>query len=166
VPLVVKELGFVMEPEVVSNVTVLGNNVAVGVSPLRIRDGNSFIRIFNTIAAFNDTGLRFFAAPAEEVTISDEIVMAHGRYFGNLGTSNANYHSTTIAYDGLLNNSTATVAGIAVNDYVPDAAPTGINANTLDAFFTSVDFIGAIQNAANDWTSNGDWCKNADGTIR
>jgi hypothetical protein len=128
-----------------SNVTIIGNNNTN--NALRVRDASSKVRIFNTIAAFNGTGLRFIAAPTT-FNITDNPVMAHGRYFSNT----SNYHSTTTTYDTQLNNTTDAVAGIAIGDYVPDAAPTGIDASTIDAFFTNVNFIGAVQNAANDWT--------------
>ncbi|MCU0443862.1 MAG: hypothetical protein MUE85_03020 [Microscillaceae bacterium] len=142
-----------------SNVTIIGNNNTN--NALRVRDATSFGRIFNTIAAFNGTGLRLFAAPTT-FNLSDNPVIAHGRYFSNT----SNYHSTTTAYDNQLNNTTEAVAGIAIGDFVPDAAPTGIDASTIDAFFTNVNFIGAVQNAASDWTADGSWCKNSDGSIR
>jgi hypothetical protein len=128
-----------------ANVTIIGNNNTN--NALRVRDANSKVRIFNTIAAFNGTGLRFFAAPTT-FDIADNPVMAHGRYFSNA----SNYHSTTTTYDTQLNNATDAVVGIAIGDYVPDAAPTGIDASTIDAFFTNVNFIGAVQNTVNDWT--------------
>jgi hypothetical protein len=131
---------------ILSNITIIGNNGAN--NALRIRDANSKLRIFNTLAAFNSTGLRFFATAAGPFAITDPLVMAHGRYFSNA----ANYHSTTTAYDTQLNNTTDVVAGIAVGDFVPDEAPTGIDASTIDAFFTGVSFIGAVQNTANNWT--------------
>jgi hypothetical protein len=50
-------------------------------------------------------------------------------------------------------------------DFVPDAAPsTSFDPSTIDSFFQSVSFAGAVENAANDWTTG--WVKNPDGTIR
>jgi hypothetical protein len=142
-----------------SNVTIIGNNNTN--NALRVRDATSSTRIFNTIAAFNGTGLRFFVAPTT-FNITDNPVMAHGRYFSNT----SNYHSSTTAYDTQLNNTTEAVAGIAIGDFVPDSAPTGVATNTIDAWFSAVDFIGAVKDAAGDWTADGNWCKNSDGSIR
>ena len=33
-------------------------------------------------------------------------------------------------------------------------------------WFTPAPFIGAIENAENDWTADGNWCKNQDGSLR
>ncbi len=60
-----------------------------------------------------------------------------------------------------------TIAGIGTNDFIPDATVTAKenhDPNTVDAFFTSVTYVGAIENEAGDWTVG--WVKNPDGTIR
>ncbi len=59
------------------------------------------------------------------------------------------------------------IAGIGTNDFIPDATVTAKenhDPSTVDAFFTSVTFVGAVENAENDWTVG--WVKNPDGTIR
>lgn len=59
------------------------------------------------------------------------------------------------------------IAGIGANDFVPDAAVTALenhDPSTVDAFFDSVIFVGAIEDEASDWSRG--WSKNTDGTIR
>ncbi|MBP2833677.1 hypothetical protein J8281_15885 [Aquimarina sp. U1-2] len=59
------------------------------------------------------------------------------------------------------------IPGIGVNDFIPDATVTAKqnhDPNTVDAAFTSVTFVGAVEDAENDWTVG--WVKNPDGTIR
>ncbi len=60
-----------------------------------------------------------------------------------------------------------TIAGIGTNDFIPDATPTAKenhDPSTVDPFFTSVTYVGAVENEAGDWTVG--WVKNPDGTIR
>ncbi len=60
-----------------------------------------------------------------------------------------------------------TIPGIGVNDFIPDATVTAKenhDPSTVDTFFTSVTYVGAIENEAGDWTVG--WVKNPDGTIR
>ncbi len=59
------------------------------------------------------------------------------------------------------------IPGIGVGDFIPDATPTAKDnhdPSTIDAFFTSVTYVGAVENEAGDWTVG--WVKNPDGTIR
>ncbi|NJL12335.1 MAG: hypothetical protein HC913_04600 [Microscillaceae bacterium] len=130
-----------------SNITILNEGAAAANNALRIRGGS--VRIFNVIAAFNSTGLRFLSNAVPPFNLSDNPVMAHGRYFDNI----SNYHSTTTAYDGQLNNSTESVSGIGVGDFVPLAAPAGLSTSMLDPWFTNVSFIGAVENESANWTA-------------
>ncbi len=59
------------------------------------------------------------------------------------------------------------IAGIGVNDFIPDATVTALenhDPSSVDAFFESVTFVGAIENEGSDWTTG--WVKNTDGSIR
>jgi hypothetical protein len=57
------------------------------------------------------------------------------------------------------------IAGIAVDDFVPDAEEaSAFDPADLGGSFVSAPFVGAIQNAENDWTVG--WVKNVDGSIR
>lgn len=145
-----------------SNITMVGPGT-IGTA-MRVRDAAPFasVRLFNALAAFNATGIRFSSTFSGPFAIGNDPIMAHGRYFSNT----ANYHSTTTAFNNQLNNTTDVVAGISAGNFVPTTAPTGVNAQTIDSFFEAVDFIGAVKDAASDWTANGSWCKNSDGTIR
>ncbi|NJO02147.1 MAG: hypothetical protein HC880_11070, partial [Bacteroidia bacterium] len=83
-----------------------------------------------------------FEEAAPPFAVTDNPVMAYGRYFENA----SNYHSTTSAFDTQLENLVTPVPGIAPGDYIPDVAPTGLDVNaSIDTWFTPVDFIGAIK---------------------
>jgi len=57
------------------------------------------------------------------------------------------------------------IAGIEVDDFVPDAEQTSaFDPADLGGSFVSAPFVGAVQDAANDWTVG--WVKNVDGSIR
>ncbi len=59
------------------------------------------------------------------------------------------------------------IAGIGTNDFVPDAEQVtkeNFDPSTVNAAFLSNTFVGAVQNADNDWTAG--WTKNADGSLR
>lgn len=59
------------------------------------------------------------------------------------------------------------IAGIGTNDFVPDAEQTAkesFDPSSVNAAFVSNNFVGAIQDANNDWTLG--WTKNADGSLR
>ncbi|MBV6645580.1 MAG: hypothetical protein KI790_09035 [Cyclobacteriaceae bacterium] len=57
------------------------------------------------------------------------------------------------------------IAGIGINDFVPDAAQTSpYNSGDLGAFFDDASYVGAVENAAGDWTLG--WTLNVDGSER
>jgi len=60
-----------------------------------------------------------------------------------------------------------TIPGIGVDQFVPSTTVTAkenFNPSSVNPVFESVTFVGAVENAANDWTIG--WAKNPDGTIR
>jgi hypothetical protein len=60
------------------------------------------------------------------------------------------------------------VPGITPGNYV-GSVPSPFNPAADARFgnwFTPAPYIGAVENEANDWTADGSWCKNQDGTIR
>ena len=57
------------------------------------------------------------------------------------------------------------VPEVTLDNYV-GSIPSNFNPTSLGSWFTSAQYIGAIKDAASDWTADGTWCKNIDGTIR
>lgn len=59
------------------------------------------------------------------------------------------------------------VPGIGVGDFIPDspiATKAAFDPKSINSWFTSVNYVGAIEDEANDWTVG--WVKNPDGSIR
>lgn len=161
----------------ISNVTVVGPGLIDGIGePDGLRfwssQGN---KVYNTIVAeLPSYGVRAEASETDGrpaiTDINGPVVFAHSRVFnteikdeetGNLGDDDASVFFT----DASFNNSTDPVAGIGPVDFVPDAAPSSsFDPSSLGNFFQAAAFIGAVENAGNDWTAG--WVKNPDGTIR
>ncbi len=161
----------------ISNVTVVGPGLIDGIGePDGIRFWSSAgNKVYNSIVAeLPSWGLR---AQADETDgrpmptdINGPVVFAHSYVFntevqddetGNQGRGDAAIFFTEASF----NNSTDAVAGIGPMNFVPDAAPaSSFDPSTIDPFFQSVSWAGAVENAANDWTIG--WVKNPDGTIR
>jgi hypothetical protein len=171
---------------VLSNFTILGpGSTASNTSGLRMR-GASQGKVFNSIiASFPRRGIRL----NDNVQITDingPTVFAYSYIFDvpldpyRDDTQNGNPFRGFVDPDGVFqnpffNNVTAlegntatlsTIDGIGPGIFVP-AAPqvSAFNPSTLTGLgLASAAFVGAIENAANDWTRG--WVKNPDGTIR
>jgi hypothetical protein len=165
----------------ISNMTLLGPGAAytVGGAPstvdgMRAESRAGKVLIYNSIIAeFPEDGIRL----SNNVT---ETRIEHS-YFFKIGGTDATgipalSNSTALrenavqfatGFNNNINPANTTIAGIAVNDYTPNASqastynPTSLN----DANFTfqAFQYIGAI--GSTDWTAGG-WARNADGTIR
>ncbi len=104
---------------------------------------------------------------AQENLDNGNMVIAHVRSFSN----KSNYDE--LAEDYFLPNpdfdlTEDPVPGISPTSFV-GSEPSPFNpANDPDFgnWFTSAPFIGAVENTENDWTSDGVWVRNQDGTIR
>ncbi len=149
---------------VIANATILGAGTELedDTQGMRFR-ANAAPKIYNTIIAqFPRRGLR----AGDNVTITDmngAAVFAHSYVFDvpkDPFRDLAEAFNTTV-----FQNSVSAIPGIGVADFVPDAAQTStFNPSTLGAFFTAADYVGAVKDAAGDWTKG--WVKNPDGTIR
>lgn len=149
-----------------ANLTLIGRGGTIVGSDdgIRIRNTATGYRIFNMILSqIPDDGVR--GELGNPTNLSGNRVIGHSALFAirdqifrdNVGVFNQP------AY----NNSFTAIAGIGVNSFVPTAVPTStFNPTTLNAWFLPALFTGAVQNAATDWTADGSWCKNSDGTIR
>lgn len=150
-----------------ATITGPGADVAAEIQGIRMRgELVSEPRVYNTIVAeFPRRGVRV----TDLVVVTDlngNGVFAHSHVFG-IGTQPFHAGATAFADTGSnpFHNSTEVIAGIGVNDFVPDAEQTStFNPNSINSFFSSAPFVGAVRNAAEDWTRG--WVKNPDGTIR
>ncbi|MCH7411494.1 hypothetical protein MM239_19050 [Belliella sp. DSM 111904] len=169
---------------VLANFTVIGPGAeASNTSGIRMR-ANSSGKIYNTIIAdFPRRGLRL----NDNVNITDldgATVFAHSFIFNvpsdpyRDDTANGNPFRGFVDGNGefqnpFFNNVTGfdgnqpiltTIAGIGTNSFIPTSAQSSaFNPNSISGF-ASAAFVGAIQNAENDWTRG--WVKNPDGSVR
>jgi hypothetical protein len=153
-----------------SNITLIGRSGAPGTAPedgIRIRNTAGGYRLFHLILTqIPDDGVRAeLAAPSADLTGTRTI--GHSHFFSI--RDQALRDNATVFNQPVYNNSFTAIAGIGINDFVPDAETvTTYNPQTLNSWFTAARYVGAIRDgaAANDWTADGNWCKNSDGTIR
>jgi molybdopterin-binding protein len=153
----------------ISNVTMIGNGntLADGTRRgLRVRLG-AMAQMHNIIATnFPDAGVR--AEDVESSKLADgTMLIADVRSFSNRKDFDE-LAETYFLPKPEFNLTTTPVAGINLGNYVgsvssafdPRLAP------GFGTWFDSAPFIGAIKDVANDWTADGSWCKNLNGTIR
>ncbi|MCU0391893.1 MAG: hypothetical protein MUE81_12305 [Thermoflexibacter sp.] len=152
----------------ITNMTLLGPGNVAGIGSadgVRIRNTTTGYRIANSIIA----SMPDFAFRAENGTASTDL--SGNRFFAHSATFNIRgtvfRDNATVFSQAVFNNSTDIIAGIGAGNPVPTAEPTvSFNPSSFNAWFTNAGFRGAIRNAAGDWTADGTWCKNSDGTIR
>lgn len=161
---------FLTEPRTnftISNVTLIGNGYEPGVENgtrrgIRIRRGANGILQNAIVTQFPDEGVR-----VEDLDISelgDTMILGNTRSY----TNETDYEQEAESFfqnDAQFNVNTDPVPGISLGNFVGSEAST-FNPISLDNWFESAPYIGAIESAANDWTTNGNWFKNLDGTIR
>jgi len=104
---------------------------------------------------------------AQENLDNGNMVIAHVRSFDN----KSNYDE--LAEDYFLPNpdfnlTEEPVPGISPSSFVGSEPSlfNPVNDPDFGNWFTSAPFIGAVENTENDWTSDGVWVRNQDGTIR
>ncbi|GAA4270766.1 hypothetical protein GCM10022258_00590 [Aquimarina gracilis] len=179
---------------IIANFTAVGPGIDVEeVYAYRFR-GTSDGRIYNSIgASFNRRGVRVDGSVTVGGTLAGPTVFAYGYIFdldsqhfrdapfgGSRddmdGTINNPFFNNVTSYEEVVDPDTMevsynpiydTIDGIGTNDFIPDATVTAKenhDPSTVDAFFTSVTYVGAVENEAGDWTVG--WVKNPDGTIR
>ena len=172
---------------VFSNVTILGpgENAEFEFNGNLIPFNNRGMRLTNTthgrmynfiITQFNDDGVRVEKAfdLGDISGLDGNLVVAHSHSFSN--KDNFDLDGKYFIYDpsdpnsdpanAIYNNSQEVIPGIGVGDYVGSLRDGAIDPTILDPWFLPATYIGAIENEANDWTSDGSWCRNLDGTIR
>ncbi len=156
-----------------SNVTITGpafndTSAAFEGIGIRIRDGST-AQIYNTAVTGVDVSIRFSNGSEQGVTDGVSF-FRNSASFENDPTSagGAGFHSSAetfnpedSAYVPTNNNSTDSFS--IVDSYVGTSTTNSTAAGALDAFFTDVNYVGAVQNG-NDWTEG--WTVNLDGTPR
>jgi hypothetical protein len=164
-----------------SNATILGPGAAYTVAgapstvdAMRAESRTGKILIYNSIVAeFPEDGIRL----SNNVTATR---IEHSYFFKiggvdptgitTLNNSTAlreNAVQFATGFNNTIDPATTLIAGIGVNDYLPNASQSStFNPTTLnDTNFTfqAQQFVGAV--STTDWTAGG-WLRNADGTIR
>ena len=129
-----------------------------------VEDGASG-RFFNVLATeCPDDAVRIRDAPEAITGIGGDLVVAHSIVWNN---------KDDFEDDGLIfidtpeyNNSTEDPGiGVGLNSFVGVVTENAFDPTTLDPWFLPATYIGAVP-ADNDWTADGEWCKNRDGSIR
>ncbi len=168
----------------IANITLLGAGEDVSnTHGMRMR-ANAAPKVYNSIIAqFPRRGLR----ADDNVAITDltgSAVFAYSYVFNvktdpyrGLATAFAgtfNATDGTIQTNPFYNNvisfldkkyTLKTIDGIGVTDFIPTTEQAcEFNPSSLDAFFTSAPYVGAIKDASDDWTKG--WVKNPDGSVR
>ena len=169
---------------VISNLTVLGAGQDISnTHGMRIR-ATAAPKIYNAIIAeFPRRGVR----GTDDISITDmsgAAVFAHSYVFA---VNTDPYRDLAVAFAGTFdavtgerltnpfnNNVTkrlgstfevASIPGIGVGDFVPDAETPGeFNPSSVHAFFSAAAYAGAVNGSNGDWTKG--WVKNPDGSIR
>ena len=121
-------------------------------------------RFFNILATeCPDDAFRVRGATEAITGIDGDLVVAHSIAWNN----NDNFQD-----DGDLfntpeyNNSTEDPGiGVGLDSFLGVVTENAFDPTTLDPWFEPASYIGAVP-ADNDWTADGKWCKNRDGTIR
>ena len=124
----------------------------------RIRQGASGQYHNFLVTQFPDDAIRL------DNDADNGVVLTHGHSWNN----DDNYaREAQTRFDDPDNNLFDTAVGsVDVNQWAGSTATAALETSTLGEWFHPASFIGAIESAENDWTAEGEWCKNEDGSIR
>lgn len=161
---------FLKEPRTkfkIANVTVIGNGYASNMDHgtrrgIRIRRGATGILQNVITTQFPDDGVRVEDLDIAE--LGETMILANSRSFDNQG----NYKQeaeTVFQNDPQYNVTEDPVPGISLIDFVGSES-SEFNPSSLGSWFSDAPYIGAIKDASEDWTSEGNWFRALDGTIR
>lgn len=154
----------------ISNVTYIGPSQEFTESPTDYGNETMDVqntgtgRFFNILATECPDDVFRVRDATEAITgIDGDLVVAHSIAWNN---------KDNFQDDGDLfntpeyNNSTEDPGiGIGLDNFVGVVTENALDPTTLDAWFEPATYIGAVP-ADNDWTADGEWCKNRDGSIR
>ncbi|MFW5760235.1 MAG: hypothetical protein ACOCXH_04555 [Cyclobacteriaceae bacterium] len=164
------ETFFLTEPRtefVISNVTLIGNGDAEGTENgtrrgVRIRRGAFGIFQNAIVTEFPDDAVRMEDLDVEEY--GDVMILDNIYAFNNRKNFEEDAEAIFLA-SGEYNLSEEAVPGISINNFI-GSVPSDFNPSTIDNWFDDAPFVGAVPLDGADWTSEGSWFKNIDGTIR
>lgn len=151
----------------VANVTLLGP-APTGASTargFRLESGPSRAQVIGLLATnYPNNAIRTDGASAFITAGSVRLSNSHA------WNGSALWHSTTDPLKTLHgnsegNNMVGTMSGVGGMSFVGIFPGSMLNPTTLGAWFESAPYAGAVD-PANDWTANGSWARNADGSIR
>ncbi|NGM67043.1 hypothetical protein [Sphingobacterium sp. SGR-19] len=149
----------------IANVTLIGNGEGTTDGTrrgARVRRG-AIGQLRNLIVAhFPSDAVRVEDLPVE--VLGGEMVLDNVRAFRS-ATNYAQEAESVFFQSGLYDVTEDVVSGIARDNYVGSVA-SAFNPQELDPWFIAADYIGAVQHTNNDWTRQGVWFKNRDGSIR
>jgi hypothetical protein len=152
---------------VISNVTLIGNGDAEGTENgtrrgVRIRRGAFGIFQNAIVTEFPDDAVRMEDLDSEEY--GDIMILDNIHAFNN--RSNYDEDAESIFFEsGEYNLSEDPVPGISLSSFI-GSLPSNFNPTTVDNWFDNAPYIGAVPADGPDWTSEGNWFKNLDGSIR
>jgi hypothetical protein len=156
---------------VLMNITVTGPGFATGINNggVRVRtspDAAIGYRVFNSIFAQLGEGFRSQLTPVSP-DLNGSRVVGHTYIFSIRGTRWRD-GAATFTQAQFNNSDNIVIPGITPTSPIPtgDAPASTYNPASFNNWFTTTNFVGAVRNAANDWLSDGDWCKNTAGVIR
>ncbi len=151
----------------ISNITLIGNGFESAVNNgtrrgIRIRRGANGILQNAIVTGFPDEGVRIEDLDVSE--LGNSMVLSNTRSFANQ-TNYAQEAESFFEFDPQFNVNQSPISGITLENFVGSEA-SDFNPIQLGSWFTSAAYIGAIESISNDWTTNGNWFKNLDGSIR
>jgi hypothetical protein len=152
-----------------SNITMIGNGNAAEDGTrrgMRIRRGAMGLVRNIIVTNFPDDGVRVEDVDPPRLTDAT-MLLANVRAF----TNRRNWNQQALEYflpQPQFDLSEQPVPGISARSFV-GSVPSSFNPRSfpgVGSWFDPAPYIGAVENAANDWTAQGRWCRNQDGTIR
>src|SRR5690606_38577511 len=142
----------------VSNVTLIGNGGTLSDGTrrgARVRQG-AMGQLRNMIVAhFASDAVRVEDLPLD--ILGKDMILDNVRVFNS--TTNYAQEAETFCFEtGQYDVTEQVVDGISTNNFT-GSATSSFDPKSLDPWFVSANYIGAVQNSATDWTQQGNWFK-------
>lgn len=161
---------FLKQPQTtfkISNATLIGNGYEESGDygtrrGIRIRRGATGILQNAVVTQFPNDAVRVEDLDIAE--LGESMILANTRSFNNAN----NYEQDAKSFfldNPEFNVTTNPVPGISLTNYV-GSLESSFNPSGLGNWFTDAPYIGAVENASNDWTTEGEWFRTLDGSIK